>query len=324
MIVQPLKESNISTLIAIDALDECKGEEPASAIFSVLGQSVSEIPNVKFFIANRPEPRIREGFRLPLLVEATDVIVLGDVNPSQLDDDTQLFFTHEFSGLSYHRRGSDDWPTKEQLDLLFKWAAGRFVYAVATANFIGKQSANPVERLNLLLRSPKGSGREDRSKLNESTTLDSLYTSVLMGAFGDEEGPVNDRKVRSVLGAMALAANRISYFSIAKLLDLDPDRDVFPLPSSAQSLLIFQENVNRPVHPFYKSIPDFVVDPDRCTNQRVRLSPPHHHSQLLISWCICNIGRHACNNFHLAKVPGKQTFVLVGGTQRPPHRQDCR
>ena len=151
LIVQPLKGSSVSTVIVIDALDECKDREPASAILSVLGQFVSEIPSVKFFITGRPEPRIREGFRLPLLAEVTDVFVLHEVEPSQVDGDIRLFFTHEFSELVRRRRGLDDWPTKDQLELLCKRAAGLFVYAVATVKFIDKQSANPIERLNLLL-----------------------------------------------------------------------------------------------------------------------------------------------------------------------------
>ena len=62
LIVRPLAESAVSTVIVIDALDECKDEEPASAILSVLGQFVTEVRNVKFFITGRPESRIREGF----------------------------------------------------------------------------------------------------------------------------------------------------------------------------------------------------------------------------------------------------------------------
>ena len=282
LIVQPLRESNVSTIIIIDALDECKDEEPASAFLSVLGQFVSEIPDVKFLITGRPEPRIQEGFRLPLLAEVTDVFILHEVAPIQVDDDIQLFFTYEFSGLVRRRRGLDGWPTKEQIDLLCKRAAGLFVYAVATVKFIDKQSANPIERLNLLLQSPKGSGREARTKLNENMTLDSLYTSVLKGAFGDDDDPDNDPKVRSVLGAMVLATNPISSSSIAKLLNLDADQDVLPLLSSAQSLLILQEDINYPIRPFHKSFPDFIIDPDRCADRRFHVSPSHHHSQLLI------------------------------------------
>ena len=67
LIVGPLKAIHIPTLIIIDALDECKDEEPASAILSVLSRYIDEIPDVKFFITGRPEPFIYSGFRLKSL-----------------------------------------------------------------------------------------------------------------------------------------------------------------------------------------------------------------------------------------------------------------
>ena len=143
LIVQPLVEANISTVIIIGALDECKDEEPTSAILSILGRFVYEIPKVKFFVTGRPEPRILEGFRLPLLAEVTDVFVLHEVEPSQVDGDIRLFFRHKFSELARRRRGLDGWPTEEQVDLLCKRAGGLFVYAMATVKFIDKQSSSP-------------------------------------------------------------------------------------------------------------------------------------------------------------------------------------
>jgi len=62
LIVGPLKTIHTPTLIIIDALDECRDEEPASAILSILSRYVDQIPHVKFFITGRPEPRIRSGF----------------------------------------------------------------------------------------------------------------------------------------------------------------------------------------------------------------------------------------------------------------------
>ena len=67
VIVRPLAETKIPTLIIIDALDECKDREPASALLSVLSRYVHKIPEAKFFITGRPEPPIREGFRLKSL-----------------------------------------------------------------------------------------------------------------------------------------------------------------------------------------------------------------------------------------------------------------
>ncbi|KAF9642892.1 hypothetical protein BDM02DRAFT_3069542, partial [Thelephora ganbajun] len=279
LIVRPLKESEISTVIVIDALDECKDVEPASAILSVLGQFVSKIPKVKFFLTGRPEPRIREGFRIPLLAEATDVFVLHEVESNRIDSDIRLFLNHNFLEIADRRGGQNDWPTKEQLDLLCERAAGLFVYAVATVKFIDHRNKNPKKQLDRLLQLPKSTVYEGKVKFKENTTLDSLYASILEEAFGDDD-PEDDPMVRSVLGAVILAANPLSPSTIGTLLGYDAE-DVLPLLSSIHSLLTLQEDVDQPVRPFHKSFPDFIVDPARCINRRFRVSPPNHHMELL-------------------------------------------
>ena len=281
LIVRPLTESSVSTMIVIDALDECKDEETTSAILSVLGRSISKVSKVKFFLTGRPEPRIQTGFRLPLLRQDTDVFVLHDVEPNSITSDVRLFFKHSFLEIANGRGGLDGWPTNEEIERLCERAAGLFVYAVATVKFIDKRGTNPRKQLNLLLQSPENSAREAKTKFKTNISLDSLYTSILQDAFGDDDDPDNDPKVRSVLGAVLLAANPLSPSTIATLLDFDIE-DVFPLLSSAQSLLILQD-VDCPVRPFHKSFPDFLIDPGRCLDQRFHVSPPHHHSQLLIN-----------------------------------------
>ena len=281
LIVGPLTRSQISTVIVIDALDECHDEEPASAILSVLGQFVSQIPKVKFFVTGRPEPRIREGFRLPLLAKATDVFVLHEVDSGRVNSDIRLFLKHQFSELKDRRRGRlDGWPNEEQLDLLCERAAGLFVYAMATIKFIDKQNSNPRKRLDLLLQSPESSVHEGKTKFNSNATLDLLYASILQEAFSEDD-PDDYPKIRSALGAVILAANPLPPSAIAALLGSDTE-DVFPFLSSVHSLLILQEDVHQPVQPFHKSFPDFVIDPTRCIDQRFRVSPPDHHAELLI------------------------------------------
>ena len=280
LIVRPLAESAISTVIVIDALDECKDEETTSAILSVLGRLMSKVQKVKFFLTGRPEPRIQTGFRLPLLKQVTDVFVLHDVERKLVTNDIYMFFKHSFFEIASTRGGLEGWPTDDELDLLCTRAAGLFVYAVATVKFIDKWGTNPRKRLDLLLQSPEGGVHVAKMKFKTNTSLDTLYTSILREAFGDDSDPDYDPKVRSVLGAVLLAANPLSPNTIATLLNLDVD-DVFPLLSSAQSLLIL-EDADSPVRAFHKSFPDFITDPDRCTNKRFYISPPDHHSQLLI------------------------------------------
>jgi len=280
LIVQPLVESSISTMIVIDALDECKDEESTSAILSVLGQFVSKIPKVKIFVTGRPEPRIQKGFRLPLLEKTTDVFILHEVKSSQVNRDIRIFFKHRFAELAGHQRGLDGWPTDEQLDLLCERAAGLFVYAVATIRFIDHRHKTPKRQLDHLLQSPESSVFEGRTKFTANATLDSLYTSILQEAFGDDD-PEDDPKVRSVLGAVVLAANPLSPSAIAMLLGFDFE-EVFLLLSSVHSLLTLQEDIDHPVRPFHKSFPDFIVDPARCTNPRFRVCLSDQHKELLV------------------------------------------
>ena len=274
LIVQPLKQSGISTVIIIDALDECEDEDSASAILSVLGQMVSEIPKVKFFLTGRPEPRIKLGFRLPLLAEKTDIFVLHEVELDQVDGDIRLFFKNSFSELAVRWDGLDDWPTEGQLDRLCRRAAGLFIYAAATVKFVGNNKKNPRRQLESLLQSQKIGAHEGKP-------LDLLYMSILTEAFGNEN-PKDDAEACSILGAVVLAANPPSPSTIAILLGFDAE-DVHLSLSSVNSLLILQEDIDCPVRPFHKSFPDFVTDPTRCTNKRFYIHPPDHHPTLLSS-----------------------------------------
>ena len=297
LIVQPLVESGISTVIVIDALDECKDGENASKMLAVLGQFVAKIPKVKFFLTGRPETRIREGIRLPPLVKATDVFVLHEVEPVQVNHDVRLLFTNYFSGPGSGRRGLDGWPTEEQLNLLCERAAGLFVHAMATIRFINQVNKNPKRQLDRLLQSPESSVFEGKTKFKRDATLDSLYSSILQEAFDDDD-PENDLRTRSVLGAVILAANPLSPTTIAALLGFDTD-DVFPHLLSMSSLHVFQEDPDFPVRLFHKSFSDFITDPVRCINPRFRVHPTDQHAELLagclelmnrrLEWNICKL-----------------------------------
>ena len=290
MIVGPLKECAISTVIVIDALDECRDEEPESGILSVLGQFASEIPNVKFFLTGRPEPHILQGFGLPEMVGARDVFVLHEVESSEIGGDIRRFFEHWFSDIARRRR-LGGWPTTQQLDQLCERAGGLFVYAMATIKFINDH--DPRKRLDRLLQSPESSAHEGKTKFKENTTLDSLYMSILQQAFGDED-PEDDLEFRSVLSAVVLVANPLSPSAIATLLSSDT-KAVFSRLSSIRSLLILQEDIHCHVLPFHKSFPDFITNQTRCIDKRFYVPPLDHHLELLVG-CLNLMGQRLEKN----------------------------
>ncbi|KAF9784388.1 hypothetical protein BJ322DRAFT_1007178 [Thelephora terrestris] len=320
LIVQPLNESGISTVIVIDALDECGrvDGESTSAILFVLGQFVSEVPKVKFFVTGRPDPQIWKGFRLPLLEKATDVLVLHEVEPRQVANDIRLFFRHELSSIARRRGGVDDLPTKEQMDLLCERAAGFFAYAAATVEFIDDQRADPRERLHLLLQLPESSSRE--GELIRTTALDSFYHNILRKAFGDVINEMDFLwQVSSVIGTMILAANPISPSAIAMLLGLDALEHVLPVLSSVQSLLILREDINSPVRLFHKSFLHFITGPSNY-RRRFHVSPPVHHSKLLIT-CLDLMNRTLEKN--ICKLPDAVTKLAVSDLEERAERYTC-
>ena len=274
LIIKPLRSANVSTVIVIDALDECTDDEPQSAILSVIGRLVEDIPKVKFFITGRPEPRITSGFRLELLRPLTDVFILHDVHPSLINSDIRLFLIHELSELARRRR-IDGWPTNEHIDLLCRRAAGLFVYAVATVKFLDSKTHLPEQQLDVIVNLPECTVPEGKTRFNPKATLDSLYTSILQMAFSEED-PEVDSKVRLTIGAVILLVNPLPPSGIAEIIGLNPG-EVTLFLALVQSLLAVDEDLNQPVEPFHKSFPDFITDPSRCLDTRFYISPGSLH-----------------------------------------------
>ena len=281
LIVGPLGSSDISTVIVIDALDECVDEDPQSAILSVMGRLVEGAPNVKFFITGRPEPRIRSGFRLGLLRPLTDVFVLHEVEPSIINADIRLFLEHGLHELA-NRPGSEEngWPTDEQIDLLCERAAGLFVYAVATLKFLDHAFTPPSKKLDIIIRAPGSTTYEGNVKLRSSTTLDSLYLSALQDAFNGVDTE-DHKKVHLVIRTVILAMNPLPPSAIATLVNLGK-REVTNLLRLVQSLLKLPEDPDSPALPFHKSFPDFITDPLRCSDKRFHIPHEAGHLELAL------------------------------------------
>ena len=272
-LVEPLRSADISTVIVIDALDECRDENPESAILRVLGQLVSKIPRVKFFVTGRPELHVTAGFRDPLLERSTDVFVLHKVEPVTVGNDIRHFFEHELLKLSRQRR-IDGWPTNEDLDALCRRAAGFFVYAVATVKFLNHHIKDPRKQLGEIMKSPESTAHEGKAKLEGYTSLDTLYTSIFQAAFIENDDD-DDATVRSILSVVVLAVTPLRQSAIAVLTGSSRN-EVQRILELIQSLLVLPEDPSYPVQPFHKSFPDFITDSTRCTDKRFHISPDYH------------------------------------------------
>ena len=280
LIAGPLKVTNISTLIIIDALDECKDEKPASAILSILSRYVNEIPDVKFFITGRPETRIRSGFRLEPLVPITEVLKLHEVQPEAIDNDIKLFFRTRLSSLTKDRSDcnlTEDWPTSSDIEILCKKAAGFFIYASTVIKFVASEIDPPTERLALITSLPHDTTREGKSG------VDQLYTKVLGQGFRDihTDEDYHYSRFRRVVGTVLLIFNPLSIKGLSELLGCDISY-ICSTIRSLHSLLLIPVQMEYPILTFHKSFPDFLMDLDRCRDNKFFVDSTVHHAEILL------------------------------------------
>ena len=282
-IVGPLKAAQISTIIIIDALDECKDEEPASAILSILSRFVNEIPGVKFFITGRPEPRIRSGFRLRSLLPITEVFKLHGVIPQLVNNDIELFFQTQLTDLAESRSdcgSSGDWPSPADVEILCRKAAGFFIYASTVVKFVAFENYPPPERLTLITSLPQTTTEEGKSG------VDQLYVNVLKNAFYNIQANEIQfyTNLRSVLGTILLIFNPLSINGLSELLGRHhTPASTLSTIRSLHSVLLVPDNMEDPILTFHKSFPDFLTDPKRCEDRLFFVEPTVHHMEIVLS-----------------------------------------
>jgi len=278
LIVGPLKAARVPTLIIIDALDECKDKEPASAILSILSRYVNKIPTVKFFITGRPESRIRTGFRLKPLFPITEVLKLHEVKPRTVNNDIKLYFQTQLTELTKERSDCslmEDWPSPSEIDILCKKAAGFFIYASTAIKFIMSKSHTPTQQLDLITSLPQSTSHEGRSG------IDILYIQVLKQAIDDVDAEDDEfhSHFRTVVGAVVLVFNPLSVRALSDLLRVS---GISTALRSLHSLLLVPTSKDAPVQIFHKSFPDFLMDLRRCTDGQFFINPSIHHRDILL------------------------------------------
>ena len=273
LLITPLSEAKISCVIIIDALDECIDNQPASAILSVLGRFAKQLPLVKFFITGRPEPRIRSGFRLPLLEPITHIFLLHGVELSSVDSDIQLYLVQRLTTIAKQRSDLDlpnPWPQDSDIEALTKKSSGLFIFASTLARFIGSEYHDPNERLQLVVSEISSTTHEGRAG------IDFLYSQVLLHAFSDVQESDVFVSVRRILGAVVLAFNPLSQWELSKILGV-PLTLVSTTLRHLHSIILVPANKHQEIRIFHKSFPDFLQDKERCTNPRFYINPVTHH-----------------------------------------------
>ena len=276
LLIKPFLSANVATVIVVDGLDECKDKNSSSAILSSLEGIVKQAPGVKFFITGRPEPQIKNRFRH--LTDVTEVLTLHDAASDQTNNDIRVFLEHELSRLAT-QKGLSNWPAAAHLDLLCDRAARLFTFAVATVKFLGNSPRMPNKRYLII------EGSKDKT-IHEGTTdgvhgglsLDSLCTSIFHASFACNSAEDN-AIVRSIIAA-ALSSPPLPPSMIPEAVHTQTGKsveikEVIEVLESIHSLLDLCEDLNQPVRPFHKLLPDYLTDPKRCSDENFLITRNH-------------------------------------------------
>ncbi|KAJ6496412.1 hypothetical protein C8R45DRAFT_899795 [Mycena sanguinolenta] len=161
-------------MILIDGLDECEGQHVQEEILRAIRNSTSQyrIP-LRFIIASRPEPHIRELLESPIYRGAYCAF-----NVEQSFEDVRTYLRDEFARIhSEHRTMAavpGPWPVADILEDLVSKSSGHFIYASTIIKFIDDKNYRPTERLAVV---------QDRIRSDSAfDALDELYTKILTSA----------------------------------------------------------------------------------------------------------------------------------------------
>ncbi|KAG8835384.1 hypothetical protein FRC18_000592 [Serendipita sp. 400] len=206
LVIQPMK--SVALVLVIDALDECNERDRAIILRNLLS-SLSQAPQLKIFIASRPEHDI-DRFLDPYRSQTES---LHDIVLESNRDDIAKFVKHKMRSLL---RSSE--LMEEEVTRLAKRVSCLFILA-STACKVVEDSPNPQTTLHELLD----------PKQNPLRDINSLYLTILIKAYkNDQVEEVNASAGREllmkILKAILAAATPLTIPTIDALLGIKSTR----------------------------------------------------------------------------------------------------
>ncbi|EKM60463.1 uncharacterized protein PHACADRAFT_246429 [Phanerochaete carnosa HHB-10118-sp] len=176
------------TLIVIDGIDECKDRRLVPELLRCLFSLVRELPWLYIFAASRPEPHILSVLASPDCTDVVNHMRLEDAADS--DGDVEHYLKETVPKIPSYADYLSEHP--DALRRLVSRAAGVFIFARITVNFLDEHHSHPKEWFELVLSggSPAAS------------PLDALYLQILQSSFPPEDLralPSEHKRLRSLL-----------------------------------------------------------------------------------------------------------------------------
>ncbi|GLA13523.1 hypothetical protein AnigIFM62618_010512 [Aspergillus niger] len=254
-----------STVIVIDALDECEREEDVEIILDLLPK-VEKATNmtIRFFLTSRPEIPIRFGFD-QIDKSKYQNTILQNLDEDVIKHDIALYLREEFLKIQQRRRHAlpPGWPGEERIEALAMMACPLFIFAATVCRFVADRHFDPDQRLREFSGST-GSKMDNtyRPVLNQLLVQDATDRDKLIEEF------------QRTIGIIILLANPLSLSSLAELLlgtsehdsSIDLERHISVHLEFFYSVLSIPSDPKLPIRTLHLSFHDYLVD-DRTKDQ---------------------------------------------------------
>ncbi|EKM60474.1 uncharacterized protein PHACADRAFT_203672 [Phanerochaete carnosa HHB-10118-sp] len=257
----------VPTLIVIDGIDECKDRRLVPELLRCLLSLVREFPWLYVFAASRPEPHIMSVLASPDFAHVVHHMRLEDTADGE--GDVGHYLRKTVPKIPSYSDFLEKHP--DALERLIKRAAGVFIFARITVNFLDEHQNCPEEWFELVL---SGGGPA-------ASPLHALYLQILQSAFPPEDlrASLRQRKCfRSLLRFVALESNWINPETVAFYERDLSVHDVFYMVDRLRSVLMVDKHGH--VVPLHASFGEFLVDEHRCSDVFYYMDRSEGHAHL--------------------------------------------
>lgn len=267
LIIRPLDSfalSNSPMVIIVDALDECRDEDSAKELISLLAAAFHkhQFP-LRFLFTSRPEPHILRIFTDPDIESITRSLALEEFDPQA---NVRTFLQCGFDEIyQKHLRlmhtVPQPWPLEDDLASLVRQSSGLFTYASTLLNFIDADEENPNLRLSSILAIERSPNTVDYA------ALDRLYKQIF------SLSPYSSR-TRLIIGTILLMFEPLPLDEIEHLLGLG-NGDGWATLRGLNFVFILPNEHKKPVRVFHGSLHNFLTNPQRSTTYFINPSKYH-------------------------------------------------
>jgi Cdc6-like AAA superfamily ATPase len=254
LLLQPLLNLRLNqpttTVIVIDALDECEREDDIRVILQLLSrlQNFQSI-RLRISLTSRPELSIRLGFKRDINYQD---LVLHELPKSVIEHDIRLFLEHKLSEIRDQRSLPLDWPGNESIEKLVKMAIPLFIFAATICRFVGEKKWRPEKRMEAIL--------QDQA-VSSGSQMDRTYLPILnqlLFSANDSEIKQLKQEFQEIVGVIILLATPLSLNALAQLIKLLSD-DISNRLDGFHSALSVPEDINSPIRILHLSFRDYLL-----------------------------------------------------------------